>query len=263
MKTETYSALRSANSLIGDRITTKDGKTCGKSSDFLFDEQEWTIRYVVADTGGLLSRHKVLLSPFVFENPEFGGLSQHMPTTLTREQIENSPPIDADAPISRRYEQELARHYNYPAYWTGATLWGYGPIPGYSAPPLKTPEEARFHEEKMEEIRESHLRSCKEVAGYGIVSAGDDLGKVADFIVETKPWRIRYLVVRTGSWFSRKKVVLPPDWISDISWEHRRAMVTDIGRDQIQGAPPFDPHTAINRDYEGNLYDYYGRPHYW
>jgi len=252
--------FRTANSLLGDKIESKDGKVCGKCRDFLFDDQDFTIRYIVADTGGFLSKNEVLLSPFVFENPEFGAHVDRMPTVLSEEWIEASPPLEAAAPISEQYEMELARHYDYPLYWSGAGLWGVGPYPNAETP---NSDESLRHAGEMEKIRRSHLRSCDEINGYEVHADNEDLGKVVDFIVQAKPWKIRYWIVKTGSWFSGKKVIVSPDWTESISWSDRRITIPDFARGFVEGAPAFDPEEGVNRDYEGKLYDYYGRPYYW
>lgn len=110
----------------------------------------------------------------------------------------------------------------------------------------------------MAEIGDSHLRSCKEVDGYHIFSAGEEIGKVGDFAVDTKSWNIRYFVVRTGNWLFGKNVLLSPDCISDISWEQRRVTVKSCGREKIKGAPEYDPEAGITRDYQRDLHNYYG-----
>jgi len=254
------SQLRCVLPLRGGAIETTDGETCGKCRDFLFDEKSWTIRYIVADTGGWLSRNEVLLSPFVFTNPEFGAYSQDMQTVLTKDSIEASPPLEADAPISRQYELELARHFDYPLYWGGAHLWGPGPYPAADTP---DPDETRRHDEKMAEIGESRLRSCEELTGYEIFAGNESIGKVDDFIVETHPWRIRYLVVKTGSWLLGRLVIFSPEWVDEISWNERRITMLGLARAKVEYSPTFDPTKGVNRDDEGKLYDYYGRRYYW
>jgi len=260
METNQKSQLRCAGPLVGSAVETKDGDACGKCRDFLFDDENWTIRYVVVDTGGLFSRDEVLLSPFLVDHPDFGGWSPHLRTKVDGKTIEDSPPLDTEAPVSREYESELARHYQYPLYWAGAGLWGLGPYPVADAP---DPEEERRHERAMEDIGKSHLRSFDEVRGYAVAADGEDIGKVDDIVVEIRPWRIRYVVIMTGSWLSERRVVFAPDWIDEISWSERKMELPGQARAKIEEAPEFDPYQRINRDDEGKLYDYYGHRPYW
>lgn len=37
----------------------------------------------------------------------------------------------------------------------------------------------------------------------------------------------------------------------------------DLSRETIESRPEFDPAMPVNREYEVQLYDYYGRPVYW
>jgi hypothetical protein len=55
-------ALRSARQITGHRIHASDGEI-GHIEDFLCDDQDWTIRYVVANTGNWIAGKKVVIAP--------------------------------------------------------------------------------------------------------------------------------------------------------------------------------------------------------
>ena len=59
-----------------------------------------------------------------------------------------------------------------------------------------------------------------------------------------------------------KSVLVPPDWIEELSWAKSSVRV-NVDRESIRHAPAFDPAAPVNREYEVRLYDYYGRPRYW
>ena len=69
------------------------------------------MRYLVVDTGSWLSSRRVLLSPAntVASAPLLGPL----PVALTRAQVESSPDVDTQKPVSRQYEIAHALHYGY------------------------------------------------------------------------------------------------------------------------------------------------------
>ena len=46
--------LRRAKDLNGYKLDARDGEI-GKVKEFYFDDHSWTVRYLVADTGGWLS----------------------------------------------------------------------------------------------------------------------------------------------------------------------------------------------------------------
>lgn len=52
---------RSIRSLIGNTIGATDGEI-GKVKEYYFDDETWTIRYLVVETGNWLFSHKVLIS---------------------------------------------------------------------------------------------------------------------------------------------------------------------------------------------------------
>jgi hypothetical protein len=86
---------------------------------------------------------------------------------------------------------------------------------------------------------------------------------VEDFIVDEKTWAIRYIVVDTRNWLpGGKKVLLAKNWITSISWAHRNVSVT-LDSEAVKSGPEFDPAQPINRSYEMQVYDYYGRPYDW
>jgi hypothetical protein len=98
--------------------------------------------------------------------------------------------------------------------------------------------------------------------GYAINARDRHIGHLDDFIVDDEHWTIHYLVVDTRDWIPGRKVILSPQWIQSIRWIDRTIHV-DLTEEQIRRSPPYNPSEAVNRAYEGELYDYYGRPKYW
>jgi hypothetical protein len=99
---------RSIKSLIGYTLHAADGEI-GKVEEFYFDDQRWTIRYLIVRTGSWLLGRKVLISPQALGTTDWDNRA--FPTTLTKEQIRNSPDIDTDEPVSRQQEERLYAHY--------------------------------------------------------------------------------------------------------------------------------------------------------
>src|SRR5665213_156221 len=95
---------RSIKSLIGYTIGATDGEI-GKVKEFYFDDETWTIRYLIVETGSWLSNRKVLILPQVLLKPIWR--KRVFPVNLVKEQIKNSPDIDTEKPISRQQEELL------------------------------------------------------------------------------------------------------------------------------------------------------------
>lgn len=265
--------LRSLAEPEGYRLEALDGDI-GRCHDFLFDDQQWTLRYMVADTGSWLPGRKVLVSPIQLEQPDWER--KRLPVDLTQSQIEHSPPLDSDAPVSRRYEQAFNEVHSLPSYWLGSGLWGDFPLPGSLTAPQQVPlEPARSMPDAatpagdLEVEDDTPLRSVREVSGYSVAGSSapeagatgvEKVGRVVDFIVNDTSWALRAIVVDTSRLPFSKKVLLPVDAVAEIDWASRQ-VIADAPADQVEDAPPFDPSEPVNERLERVLYDVYGRPH--
>lgn len=70
--------LYKAKTLNGFKLNN-DGKEIGRVKEFYFDDQHWTIRYLVADTGNWLVGRQVLISPYalIMRRPSPGQRKPH------------------------------------------------------------------------------------------------------------------------------------------------------------------------------------------
>jgi hypothetical protein len=246
--------LRSIDSLKGYRIAASDGDI-GRCRDFLFDDRDWAVRYMVADTGGWLSSRRVLISPLAMLEPEWE--THHFPVALTRQQVEDSPPLDAHAPVSREYEIAYHQYFALPFYWAGTELWGSYPDPRGVVHPSPTEPTQPMRDL---EVKEGHLRSCNEVEDYDIRANDGESEKIRDFIVDDSDWAIRFLVVDTRRWLPGGQVLVPTRRLESVDWSERQVRC-DLDVADIKDSPPYDPGQPVNAEYARRLYDYYGRPH--
>ena len=247
--------LRSVKEVFGYVLSAEDGEI-GRCKDFLFDDQVWTIRYMVADTGRWLPGRKVLVSPISLGEPDWR--SRRLPVRLKKQQIEGAPDLEEDAPVGRQYEICWTRYFGWPYYWVGSSLWGIADNPGA----LYVQQEVR--DEAAEEFADAdrHLRSAGEVAGYHIQATDGEIGHVEDFIMDDEAWMLRYVVVDTRNWLPGRKVLVAPVWIESVDWAQRKVVV-GLDQDHVRRSPEYDPSVPVNREYEERLYDFYGRPRYW
>ena len=248
--------LRSVKELHGYTIRATDGDI-GKVHGLYFDDLAWIVRYLVVDTGNWLPGRKVLLWPGVLGQPDWE--MQSLPVRLTKEQVEHSPPISADEPVSRQMEADLHTYYGWTPYWRGGL-----PVFGLGAAAAAEMIAPSAEEKDGTEAKENdpHLRSTGEVIGYHIQARDGEIGHVEDFVVDDEAWYVRYLVIDTRNWLLGRKVTLAPTWAERVSWLKRKVYV-DLSKESIKNSPEFDPSMPVNRQYEVQLYDYYGRPYYW
>lgn len=226
----------------------------GKVNDFFFDDTTWTVRYLVVKTGNWLTDRKVLTSPQAVTQSHWEA--QQFEIDLTRDQVQNSPDINADQPVSLQHQIDLHEYYGWPYYWTTP---GYVPIYG---PLLSEAARRKDQEEESEEEADPHLRSIREVTGYHIQATDDEIGHVEDFLIEDENWAIHYMVVDTRNWLPGKEVLISPRWIRDIDWE-KRQVVVNVTQDAVKNSPEYRPEESISREYEEQLHEHYGLPKYW
>ncbi|MGD1088422.1 MAG: PRC-barrel domain-containing protein [Verrucomicrobiota bacterium] len=244
--------LSNVKSLVGCKLDSLDGEI-GKVKEFYFDDRHWTIRYLVANTGNWLTGRQALISPYalVAVNKE----EQNISIDLTKKQIEDSPYLDSDKPVSRQFENAYYGHYGYPIYWGGPCSWGPYPYP------------VRDREQWKQSIPgakawDPHLRSTYAVSGHHLQALDGELGHVEDFIIDDETWTIRYLIIDTHNWWPGKKVLVSPQWIERVSWSERKVFV-NLSRETIKESLEFTGESLLTRDYEIELHQHYQRRGYW
>jgi uncharacterized protein YrrD len=244
--------LYKVNSLRGYKLDSLNGEI-GTVEEFYFDDRHWAIRYLVADTGTWLTGRQVLISPYALVDVNEG--KQLVAINLTKKQIEDSPSLNSDQPVSRQFEEGYYGHYGWPTYWDGPYLWGAYP----------------YIARDCENLRESsqggkpwdpHLRSTREVRGYHLQAADGEIGHVEDYIIDDETWAIRYLIIDTRNWWPGKKVLVSTLWIERVSWSESKVFI-NISSDLIQQSPEYMDESLLTRDYETILHIHYKRHGYW
>jgi len=242
--------LRTIKQIQGDKLGATDGEI-GHVKDFYFDDVEWVVRYVVADTGSWMPGRLVLISPHALGRLYQGG--RVLLVNLTRQQIENSPSIAAHKPVSRQYEEDYHRYYGWPYYWQGGGLWG---MSGF---PILTKRSEPFHGEQRTDAPaqrktvDAHLRSAQAIIGYKVQAGAELVGYVEDFVLDDKTWAIRQLVVGVGSWLSGRKVLILPKEIERISWDESKVIVK-LTKEAVLGSPDFDPASFGIREHDPRVF---------
>ena len=244
--------LNKAKTLNGYTLDSLDGDI-GKVKEFYFDDLHWTIRYLVANTGNWLTDRQVLISPHALASVDIEG--RNIAINLTKKQIEDSPPLDSDKPVSRQFEEVYYGYYGWPVYWGGPYMWGSYPYI------VNNPDEWR-ESTQGEKAWDPHLRSTNDVSGHHIQASDGDIGHVEDFIIDDETWAIRYLVIDTRNWWPGKKVLVATQWIESVSWSELKVFV-NLTREAIRQSPEYTEESLLTRDYEALLHGHYDRQGYW
>ena len=227
-----------------------EDREIGKVREFYFDDATWTVRYLVVETGSWLAARSVLILPKFLGRVD--RKKETITVSLTKKQIEESPSIDTEKPVSRQHETDLLSYYGAAPYWP--TPLGFAIYdPRLFAPP---PEIEAGRKKKK---GDPHLRSSRDVTGHRIQAGDGDVGHVEDFIVDDQTWRVHYLVVDTRDWWPGKMVLFAPSWIKTINWRSGKVVIC-LPRAVLQQAPEYDAARPISADYEKRLAGYYRRP---
>ena len=239
--------LYKAKTLTGYKLNSLDGEI-GKVKDFYFDNQFWTIRYLVAETGDWLTDRQVLIPPYSLSIVD--QIDQHIMIALTKKQIEDDPSLNTDKPVSRQYKDSYYKYYNkWPRYWNEPLL-------------ERDLEEWTESREREMTIWDSFLRSTSVADGYHIQASDGEIGHIEDFFVGGASWAIRYLVVDTRNLWPGKKVLISPKWIERVSWPEFKVFV-NLTCESIKQSPDYLDGSIPTRNYETRLHRHYHRRGYW
>lgn len=237
--------LRSVNELTAYIMQASDGEI-GRCQDFLFDDRNRTVRYMVAKTAKWLPGRKVVVSPDFLEQPD--QIYENIPIKLTRKQIEDCPPLEEHRTVSRQYEIAYHEYYTLPLYLAG-------PVPMVAPPREEAVEESA-------EVSENHLQSAIEINGYTVEALDGDAGQVEDLLVDDQDWTLKFLIVDTGGILTRNKVLVSFDWLIEIGWADRKIRL-NLPQEKIESSLSYDPDSAIGLDHYIETHRAYDRSDLW
>lgn len=201
--------LRKVNDLLRRRVTAADG-SIGHCRDFLVDDRDWHIDFLLADTSRWLAGDQVLISSRLIGRSAV--VSRELPVRLTRAEIRRSPSA-----------QRL------PA-GNGSSNGNGGEPPK----PLRVPQD-----QQAADLGSSHTRSLSALRGWRLIAPDGDCGEVRDFLVEDSDWRVRRLVVQTGEGASGPhKVLVSTDMIDYVDWDEQR-LFTEYSAEALRAAPNY------------------------
>ena len=212
--------LRSLNSLIGYRIIAKDG-AAGQVLDLSINTSDWRVTELVAKVGGWWRAKEVRIPSICLRRAV--GVTDMLAVSLTKEQIRECPStVDAKIPPRARTQDPLTTE-----------------VPSE----LVTPQPVRW----------------QSMVAYQVQALDGRAGVLKDLIMCEENWHIRYLVVKLAIEDASHQTLVSSNWVSSIH-DDRSSILLNLNIPELIGSPEYDPIVPINRDIEGNFYDYYGQP---
>ncbi|MBN2385405.1 MAG: hypothetical protein JXB85_00165 [Anaerolineales bacterium] len=107
--------LRSVRALTDYQVETDEGKV-GPVVDFIVDDEDWSLRYLVVETEDLSAADKKVLIAVAWIR-KIVVAARVIRLELTGDAVQYSPPFDPGLPVNRRYEEVLYDYYGRPKYW--------------------------------------------------------------------------------------------------------------------------------------------------
>jgi hypothetical protein len=119
---------------------------------------------------------------------------------------------------------------------------------------------AMFLEEgQVSRISDLHLRSRKGMLNCNMRANNGEIGRVDDFLLDTKTWKTKYLVINTQNWLEDVGYTLiSPAWIEKIKWNDK-LIYLDFCKELVAESPRYNPEVPLELEYERKLFRHYGR----
>ena len=123
--------------------------------------------------------------------------------------------------------------------------------------------------------RNEDLRLSGVSSGAAMISSGDvngtavysptkeHLGRIDHLMIDKVSGTIAYAVMSFGGFLGLGSNEHPVPWKKLRYDPTLGGYVTDITKEQLEGAPEWHSDWRAGRDYDRRAYDYYGIPYYW
>ena len=97
-------------------------------------------------------------------------------------------------------------------------------------------------------------------------SAGEDLGKVDEIMIDIVSGKVAYAVLSFGGFLGMGNKLFAVPWSALRVDEDKKHFVLDVDKKKLENAPGFDKDNWPNMaddTWRTKIYNYYGAAHYW
>jgi sporulation protein YlmC with PRC-barrel domain len=99
------------------------------------------------------------------------------------------------------------------------------------------------------------LRAGSSLRGYRIAASDGPIGTVADLLFDDKSWKVRWVVVDTGTWLAGRKVLIHPS-VAAVNFETQMLSVV-LTKAKVKDSPSIMQDQPVSRQMEYELNDYF------
>jgi hypothetical protein len=107
--------LRTLEELHDCTIGADDG-VIGHVKDLFLDDEDWAVRYLIADTSNWWLGHQMLVAPQWIESVSWR--ERKVSVELTRQAVKDAPVYDPTGTLTREDEARVYEHHGRNGYWT-------------------------------------------------------------------------------------------------------------------------------------------------
>lgn len=242
---------------LGYQIQTKD-KVTGKVKDFLFDEDQWKLRYIDVDLGGIFYEQRILIPVQLIHG---NWKDKTFTIDLESKHLKSFPELDDHKTVSREFEAKIAEFFKIEQYWgsrflPSAAPFTYTQSSGLLSSSFELDDRVPARKIKPDDINSS-LRSFNEIEGYTFYAKNGKIGNLLDLIIESKNWSIISTVVDVDSISDKPPVIVATKWIEEISYIEKGISLS-LKQSEVLSAPTFNVNDSINTQKVSQDFDFTG-----
>ncbi len=243
--------LREVSRLVDFHVHAVDGPV-GRVHDILVDDDYWIVRGAVVELSAELGGARVLASPGVLRIPHWE--EKLLPLKITSETAAGLPPApeEESAPEPRpglwRFSLPLWLSPDAPAEETdsmppGEYAPGQDPSSVAAEPPPPAQGEGGSPAPGTAGLPQG-IVCCRSAIGYLVRATNGVAGRFRDFLVSDVKWVVRYLLVDTGPWLFRRKVMVVPEQVERVN---RAGGVIElrIRAEEVRQSQRYDRQTTV------------------
>ena len=232
--------------LRGFSIKAKDG-TAGHVKDIYFDDGDWRIRYIV-DENGVGAHRDTLVNREWIKEADPG--EKMVELNATRQQLSlkrksGETKVLAKEEPKRSTAQaawELLFKQLFPASFPDS-------ITGEKRLPMPAPWMLEIGPSLEKPVPQSNLQSAFDVIGYRVSTNDGKLGYVEDFIIDSKDWTVRFLVINVARGLNGKRILVSTEWVDWVSWKQHKISIS-ADKETLSACPNFMLEIPLNQEDE-------------
>lgn len=95
-----------------------------------------------------------------------------------------------------------------------------------------------------------------------VLAKDGPVGSPIDIYIDERDWKLRYLILETGTWLRGRRVLLSPCTVEMGDW-YQPHLQTSLTYDQLAGSPEVHSEKPVSWHCEERLVEYFGWPAYW